>query len=444
MNWRGGLSYLGSVALGAEWRRCLQEIRFSSPERIREDYEEILLEHAATRVPYYESLGLASHELCDFPILTRRVLRERFGDLKSRDAQARACSRACTGGSTGEPVWVMHDRGFRHWLYATDMYCLSELLGIPYQDYLRQPRVAVWHRRPVERGWPSMRDGIVRLLGQVTFLEPYAGMDDETLRAYLAAINRKRPLVIWGFSGYLYELARLAKSENIRVHRPRAIVASVEMLYPRMRELIQEVFGCRVHDRYGAAEVGRVAGECRRGNLHSFSFASHAEVLTEDGRPAGPGEEGRLVITALHNLAMPLIRYDIGDMAKRPTSDCSCGSPLPLLGTIRGRVMEHFVAPDGRVIYGGYFVAMFYEHPWISGFQVVQEDFDRVAVFYRTMPGHAPRAEAIEELTKAIRSAMGDHCRVRWTEVEEVPRSPIGKHLHIRSLVWEERERSRT
>jgi len=227
VNWRGGASYLGSVALGAEWRRCLHEIQSSSPEQIQEVYEKTLLRHAATRVPYYESLGLTSLKLGDFPILTRRVLRDRWSALQSRDAVARTCSQTCTGGSTGEPVWVVHDRAFRRWLYATDMYYVSELLGIPCREYLSQPRVAVWHRRPVGSGWPFVRRAIVRLLGQVTFLEPYAGMDEVTLRAYLAAINRKRPLVIWGFSSYLYELARLAKRENIRVHHPRAILASV-------------------------------------------------------------------------------------------------------------------------------------------------------------------------------------------------------------------------
>lgn len=442
MNIRGRLSYVGSVTTGGEWRRYLTEIRSSSPDELQAEYTEALLRHVTAKVPYYRELNPDARSLEELPLLTRRLLRERFADLQSRDAAKRSCSRTCTGGSTGEPVWVVHDRAFRRWIYATDMYYLAELMGIPWREYLSHPRVAVWHQRPAGRSRLSVRGLVARVLGQVSFLEPYAGMGDDTLLFYLQEINRVRPLVIWGFSSYLYELARLARRRNVRVHSPRAIIASVQMLYPPMRELIQEVFGCRVYDCYGAAEVGRVAGECRCGNLHLFSFACRAEVLDPQGQPTPPGEEGRIIVTPLHNLAMPLLRYEIGDMALRPTAECSCGSALPLLGRIRGRVTEHFVAPDGRVIYGGYFIAMFYDHPWIAEFQVLQEDVDRVTVFYRAMPGEVARPGCIADLTRVIGQAMGESCRVRWEEVEKIPRTPIGKHLYIRSLVWEERERN--
>jgi phenylacetate-CoA ligase len=427
------------MAAGGEWLRCLREIENSSPDQIQARYAEALLRHATTHVPYYQGLGLEGRSLDAVPILTRHTLRERFSDLQSRDLRPSACSKTYTGGSTGEPVWVLQDGGFRHWFNATDMYYLAELVGIPCAEYLSHPRVAVWHQRPPDRASLSARRLIARLLDQVIHLETNVGMGDDILLSYVREINRAQPLVIVGTSSYLYELARLAKRKNLRVHHPRVILASAEMLYPQMRELLQEVFGCPVRERYGAVEAGRVAGECQRGNLHVFSFACRVEVLDPENRPTPPGEEGRIIVTPLHNLAMPLIRYDIGDMALRPTAECSCGSSLPILGTIRGRVAEHFVTADGRAVFAGYFVAMFYDHPWISEFQVLQEDLDRVRVFYRTMPGDAARPQAIADLTRVIREAMGETCRVSWEEVDEVPRTPLGKHLHIRSLVWQER-----
>ena len=159
------------------------------------------------------------------------------------------------------------------------------------------------------------------------------------------------------------------------------------------------------------------------------------------GHPVAPGDEGRLVITPLHNGAMPLLRYDIGDMARAGTSECPCGNPLPVLDGITGRVIEHFVTMDGRIVYGGYFVAMFYKHDWISEFQVLQQDVDLVKVYYRKMPGCEIPPRALEQLNAVMRKVLGVACRIEWLEVDVVPRTPIGKYLHTRSLVWEERQR---
>ena len=127
---------------------------------------------------------------------------------------------------------------------------------------------------------------------------------------------------------------------------------------------------------------------------------------------------------------MPLIRYDIGDLARVSSEPCACGSPLPTLDELAGRVVEHFVRPDGDLVFGGNFIAMFYEHDWITGFHVLQEALDQIRIFYTKAPGIRPPEDAIRNLNHAVRRVMGTSCRVAWEEVDAVPKSPIGKHLH--------------
>lgn len=441
MSARGRLYYVGAMLKGAEWLRYLGEIKSTAQEELSSRHLKETVSHATTIVPYYASLGLSpTTKLSSFPLLTRRLLREHFADLQSRDLKKRHWSKACSGGSTGEPVWVIHDRAFRQWDYAADMYYLSVLLEMPISYYLSHHRLLLWHRRGHRRRWLSAIDWAARLLRQCTYLEPYTVCSEETLLGYVQTLNRARPIVIWAFAGSLYELARFARERSISLHRPRFVISSVEMLYPAMRRTIEEAFGCPVHDFYGAAEVGRVAAECTHGRLHVFTFNNHVEVLDPEGRPVAPGEEGRLVLTPLHNHAMPLLRYDIGDMARVSTGDCPCGSPLPVLEKVTGRVIEHFVTTDGKVVYGGYFIAMFYEHAWISEFQVLQQDVDLISVYYKRMPGHEIPPQAFSQLDALVREVMGAGCRIEWLEVDAVPRTPIGKHLHARSLVWEERQ----
>lgn len=63
--------------------------------------------------------------------------------------------------------------------------------------------------------------------------------------------------------------------------------------------------------------------------------AEPSEAMREDGTPSAPDETGRVLVTPLHNLAMPLIRYDIGGAAE-VGAPCPCGRGLPVLTRILG------------------------------------------------------------------------------------------------------------
>jgi len=206
-----------------------------------------------------------------------------------------------------------------------------------------------------------------------------------------------------------------------------------------MRNTIEDVFGCPVYIRYGAAEVGRVAAECKNGRLHVFSFNNHVEVLNSDDSPTLPGDVGRIVVTPLHNLAMPLIRYDIGDLARVSSEPCDCGSCLPCWDEIAGRVSHHFVRSDGGLVRGGSLIDMLYEYAWIMQCHVLQEDVDQIRISYTRTPGDTVPASDIDTLNRAVQNAMGEPCRVTWEEVPQILKSTAGKSPLVRSLVWEKR-----
>jgi phenylacetate-CoA ligase len=442
MNWRGAL-YGTAVALhSSEWKRHLREIRSRPADELARDHLDALLRHATTQVPYYEGLPPAIES---FPLLTRALLRANEGALHSRDVPLRQIQKTCTGGSTGEPVWLLHDRSFWQWNTATDFFYYETFLGIPWREVLSLPRVVLWHHRAGTRApLQRIKDAFASCLRPSTFLETYAVMGEERLVDYAERISRAKPRLVLSFAGSLYEIARAARRHNLKMHRPQVIVTSVEMLYPHMRAEIEEVFDCRVYSVYGAAEVGWVAGQCRCGRYHAMSFHNRVEILDADDRPVGPGEDGRLVLTPLHEEAMPLIRYEIGDLARMGRGACDCGNPLPVIDEIKGRVIEQFLTADGRTLYGGYFVSLFYDQPWVAEFQVLQEELDLISVFVKHLPRESLRSDAMEAVNDGIRAVMGPACRIRWFEVDEVPRTPLGKHLHTRSLVWEDRHPPRS
>ena len=107
---------------------------------------------------------------------------------------------------------------------------------------------------------------------------------------------------------------------------------------PDLRALCREAWGVPLVDVYSAEEVGYIALQCpEHEHYHVQAESVLVEILDERGAPAPPGETGRVVVTDLHNFAMPLVRYEIGDYAE-VGEPCACGRGLPVLRRIVGRV----------------------------------------------------------------------------------------------------------
>src|SRR5262245_47593027 len=104
-----------------------------------------------------------------------------------------------------------------------------------------------------------------------------------------------------------------------------------------MRRHIEATIGAPVEQGYGLNEIGVVATRCSAGRYHVHIDHCHVEILDDDGEPCPPGESGRLIVTGVRNLAMPLIRYDTGDIATSVPGPCSCGLTLPAFGDLVGR-----------------------------------------------------------------------------------------------------------
>lgn len=440
-NWRGGLYYVARGLLGPrEWRRHFREVIRSDIEQLSAQYLERLLQHACRNVPHYRSLGLSGRPLDEYPVLTKAIIRSHPERFRSADLADRNWSRIQTSGSTGETLEFSRDRGAEAWNAATDAWYLSELLSTSQRAHAGSVKVAVWHRRQHATKPFSVWSRLARVASPTLWLDPFEALSEEGLLAYARTINRARPSYIWAFAGILYEIARTARDRGLRLHTPKFIICSGETLHPFMRSVIEEAFACRAYDLYGSTEAGHVAGECSAGNLHIFAFSSCVEILDPSGRTTPAGEEGRIVLTGLHNYAMPFIRYDTEDVAVVGPRDCPCGCQLPTISRIGGRTVEFFVTETGQLVSGGRIAYLMRPLSWIVGFQVLQRDVDDIAVsFVRAAEASVSQAD-VARVERELTTMLGAGCRVHWEEVKEIPHTRNGKRPYARSLVWEERQ----
>jgi len=165
---------------------------------------------------------------------------------------------------------------------------------------------------------------------------------------WLSEYDRLKPHALHCYPSALREFCFEARARGPLKWLPRVLSTGGEHFPAEMTALVTEVFGMAPLEMYGAVEGGRLAFECRaHGGLHVRPDAVHIEIL-KDGRPATPGETGAVVITSLINTVMPIIRYELGDLAAWVPGACTCGLWWPRLTLSRGRKNEIFSMPDGR------------------------------------------------------------------------------------------------
>jgi phenylacetate-CoA ligase len=243
----------------------------------------------------------------------------------------------------------------------------------------------------------------------------------------------------------LWQAARALEAEGVTTLRPRLVISYAEVLYPHVRELLERVFACRVVDYYNCEEAGSLAWECpdRPGIMHPNPATVCLEVVGPDGRPAGYGVEGSVVITNLFNATMPFVRYAMGDRAALlEPSRCSCGFDGPAMRLVDGRDEDFFVMPDGReisprVIYDvintalpAGVVGVLAES--IRAFQIVQEERDRIVV--RVVPGARYSDDLWKDLDAHVRTLHPD-VRVDVLRVDALEPGPGGKFRQVTSRV---------
>ena len=164
-------------------------------------------------------------------------------------------------------------------------------------------------------------------------------------------------------------------------------------------------FGVKTVDLYSSQEVGVIALQCPVSGLYHVQAESLiVEVLNDDGAPCKEGETGRVVITDLHNFAMPIIRYEIRDYAE-VGGPCPCGRGLPTLKRILGRRRNMVTLPDGSRHWPAMGFHAFRDIAPIRQYQGVQRTLDTVEMNLVVDSPLTGEQEAL--LRKVIQDALG-------------------------------------
>lgn len=336
-------------------------------------------------VPYYHRLFNDLHlsprdirqveDLEKLPILTKEVIKKNREAFAPTSLQTIPHETRATGGSTGTP--------FSYRLSKVDRFVGGALLyrGWGYGGYKLGDRMVFLAGRSLDVGGKSYlirkAHEISRNIRKLSSFD----MGENEMQEYVRIINAFKPRFIRGYPSSLYFLAKWIEESDISIHTPLSIFSASEKLYPATRKTLERVFSCEIYDNYGLNDGGVSAYECpEHAGLHIDTERSVMEVVDGSAKQITFGE-GRIVATSLHNPAMPLIRYDTGDIASITDEICACGRGSRLLREIEGRSVDMLVTPQGKHVHGWYFLFLFWKYgEGIREYQVVQETPARIVI----------------------------------------------------------------
>lgn len=406
-----------------------------SENKIRELQEQKLvamLRYAFLNIPYYHKVlkqnGVSIDDIKDktalyfFPVLTKKIIQENFDELVAPNIKDYATEHS--GGSTGQPTMIRRELSARALVNAAT-WRANQWMGWEVGD----PWMWLWGRLSTTKSSAySKLLNLYKTFGcQEGFFNVH-GLNKEKLLAFIRMMHWFKPKIITGYTNAYYFMCLLIKQEGLSVPKLFGVATTAETLYEEQRNVIEEVLGCKVFNRYASSEVGLIATECPAHNgLHITMENIYLECVKEDGTPLPAGTQGKLWITDLNNHAMPLIRYDLGDIGTFATAPCACGRPYPCVEKITGRISDILRLPNNRIVFPDDLAEILYPLPQVRKFQVIQEALTKVTVSLVLKAGTEDKA--LKELIyRQVREALGQETDITLNFVEDIPILPSGKH----------------
>jgi phenylacetate-CoA ligase len=238
------------------------------------------------------------------------------------------------------------------------------------------------------------------------------------------------PSTLRGMLGRSREIGR-------RPRRLREVRTFGEVVEDDLRAFCRDHWGVPLTDNYSAEELGIVALQCpEHEHYHVQAESVLVEVLDAEGEPCAPGQVGRVVCTALHNVVTPLIRYELGDVAE-VGGPCPCGRGLPVLKRILGRVRNLVTLPTGEQLHPVFREARLLAAAPLRQYQLTQTSMDLIEVALVTpRPPTGPKEDALGDCFSESFRHRFDY---RFTYHEDLPAGPGGKCEVFRSAITDAR-----
>ncbi len=413
---------LGTALSEAFYMSRLRRLEYRDSDAVRRYQMAKLraaLDFAGSSIPFYRDAWWDERDsdpyrrLARLPIVTKELVMTSRGSMLNPSMDPSRLWKNRSSGSSGTPGVYYSDWHAARIGKALERFTMFESGMRPWHRLARDYAVS-----PKPRRWYE----------SFGFLRTHFFSSFEDQGEAVRRLASWSPHVLYVTPSILQLLCLAALKEGIRF-RVGLVLSNGEILFDSQRQLFEDVLGAVVRDQYGSAEFQRIAWECEEGSYHVLP-EQVVEILDDDLEEVSPGERGRVVCTDLNNRAMPLIRYDTGDLAVRGSDEeCPCGRKLATLTRIEGKDDSFIVDGDGGLISPRILSGSLGSSPEILIFEATQREKGHLLLSL-VLKDHGLDPASIAGV-KALRERLGGRLVVETRVVDDLPLHGSGKRRTV-------------
>ena len=382
-----------------------------------------LYEQAVKTTEFYAPFS--GKDFKEFPVINKNTIRSQQDRFMSSAYEKDKLYQMSTSGSTGTPFVCYQNVEKKKRVNAEIIY-YSGKVGYRLGENLSYIRTVVKQVKKSKLKQFMQNQTLIHC-GQLSDVG-IEGLIEE-LRRY--SKKNRGGVTLLGYSSTYTAMKDYLRRKGIDVipgvHVTGAI-ASSDMLFDETREAMNRAFG-NIHmvSRYSNEENGVLGQDEGINNVFPINEADYiVEILDAEGNEVENGTIGRIVVTDLYNYAMPMIRYDTGDVAAIEILEIN-GRKRRCLTNFSGRRVDVIFDTQGNALSPYVITNHMWSFPDVTQFQVVQTGEKQYVLKLNVQKEFAREQDVI----RLMNQLLGENAEITVERVEEIPVLASGKRQYV-------------
>ncbi len=397
---------------------------FDLGKKKRLEYLNNILQHATNNTSFYSHLKNKS--FLEFPVLDKQTIITNYNSITANintiPLQEGELHIQSTSGSTGIPLKIPQDTRCRKRRIASIKYG-NKLIG-------HEEGQPIAHIRALSHYYLDKKDFILHNeITNITYIDN-SNLDEVKMLKIINEINQRKIKVIRGYMTSLDLISSFAVNNGLSFPSKPTFISVGEPMLKSLRDRIVNKLSCDIITQYGNEENG-IIGQSNNNTDGSIIILNTANLIIEilkleSDNPVDKNEAGRVVVTDLFNYAFPMIRYDIGDIARigeiKDKTIISIrdlhGRKTDLIYTTKGKVLDMYNSMPVEV----------FNNPHVRQWQFVQESKRSYTLIITSKDKNKI---PVDKLKDELQALLGEDSIVNIRFIEEMPILSSGKRKVI-------------
>ena len=381
-----------------------------------------LLQHVKTTVPYYMEKPYS--DISNWPVVSKTIIKDNQDKFISTRYKKEDLIVMSTSGSTGTPFRCYQNIEKKRHVNA-------EVLYYNGQTGYKIGRRIIYLRSVVQ----EISKSAISQFAQNIYLLNCTDLSDtgiETKLKFIKKYTKGCGAMMMGYSSTLdafrkyFDKYGFDKAKGCNLY---GVIGGSTMLYDNTRNAIEKAFNCKCFSRYANEENGFLGQDGVKNNVFFMNRANYyVEILKLDSDEAAEiGEIGRIVVTDLYNYAMPMLRYDTGDVGAWEKIEYN-GTERMAIGNFGGRVVDMIFNCNGETISPHSISTAMWKYQNVEQYQFAQIGKGIYEIRLNIVSNTKIDEEELKSNLKVI---VGDGATIVVKYVNEIPVLASGKRRYV-------------